>query len=225
MKSFLCMLMFALLTFAPLARGADAPATLEEAQATLEGFVVPTLSCNAEPIQQVYAYISDLTGVNIVVTDAMLDEEIAVTLNLSVEINAWRLLKLLQQLHPEIDMVWDSGVIFISHHDYDAQELQVKTYDLGGLFVPVTSFPGPEIMLCPNDGCFCMDNHEDRYGRDNTPMNLKEIVDLVESQTGRSSWANEECFAQLQGKTLIVRQTAQMHEKIEYLLEMLRDSN
>lgn len=224
MKSFLCMLMFVVLTFAPLARGADAPATLEEAQATLEGFAVPTLSCNAEPVQQIYAYISDLTGVNIVVTDALLDEELTITLNLSAEINAWRLLKLMQQLHPEIEMIWDKGVIFISHRELDEQPLEVRAYDLGGLAVPATNFPGPEIMLSADVTCVCAYD-DDAYGSDNALMDLDEIVDLVETQTGRGSWANEACFARLQGKTLIVKQTAQTHEEIAFLLEMLRDSN
>lgn len=175
-----------------------------------------------EQISVVLRYLAEVSDVNFVATDALLEEDPEITITLQKGVTVRQFMKIVSQLAtPKLKMYFDNGLVLVAPAEQVVQKPVLRIYDIGGLKIQIPDFPGPEIMLTSDSG-FSMDDMSMDGGEE--PMDGEEIADLIRSFTGGTSWdENESVDIQVRGNQLLVMQTPDVHRAISILLAQLGD--
>lgn len=221
----LTLLILIVLMLAPMAAGlrAEPKKTLEfdELVAKLKDTSISKVSFKEESLDTVMMFLSEAGGVNFIVTDRVLEQEITVTLTLNDGISLYGVMKILGKLKG-VKYYFDMGmVIVLMEDDYSMDETQVKVYDLS-IAKPVrpTNFPGPELGFKRGQGSGDSYYEDEQEEEELTP---EDIVEMIQKFTGGQSWEknSENVMIKLRGETLVVKQTADVLREIDTLLEQL----
>jgi len=123
-----------------------------------------------------------------------------------------------------LKITWDDGFLHVKKVDeVDADEFEVRVYNIAALQFKTEDFPGPDLTLTQgNDGGFG-GNVDIGLDGDDESANPEEIADMVKQFTGGDTWDEQDEFAKLEvkGNLLIVRQTPDVHREIADLLVKL----
>jgi len=167
------------------------------------------------PLAEAIDFIREASGLNIVV-DRRVDLGARVTLQVKGVSLKSALRLILRPL--EADYLVSEGILRVVPGEELQARVSLRIYDLGDLTMPLTEFPGGELSL--GETGVVIGPPELTMDRTDMEGFLEE---LFQSFTGRAAWDdNPNASIRIQNGLLIVRQTREVHAKLEKLLGMLR---
>ena len=185
-----------------------------------------SLDFDDAPILDVFKFLKQTSGVNMVIDQALRAEGSLDDRRVSLEVTDIPLRSALNLVldFSELAARWRHGVLFITTPGKARGDALLRIYDVRDITWKITSFPGPTLELASGSG---MDDGgglacgEDEGG-DSTPT-PDEIVETVRSALGEAADA-EGTMMQLLGGIMVVRQSPEVHRQILEVLAMLRSS-
>ena len=174
-----------------------------------------SIEFSGAPLGEAVDFVREASGLNIVV-DPRVDKRAGVTMQVKGVTLKSALNLILKPL--EAGYVISEGIVRI----VPAEELKVRVtlriYDLGDLTMPLTEFPGGDLHI-REDGIVIGPPEMSMGGADMEGF----LEEVFQSFTGRAAWDdNSNASILIQNGILIVRQTREVHAKLEKLLGMLR---
>jgi len=187
---------------------------------------IPT-SFVEEPLDQVLDHLSQVTGVNFLMSADVRDEMDAFTYTLEDRVAqpVTRILDIL--LHdlsiPELDYTIRDGIVNVILQDEARDDYVLRVYDIRDLTFTPSDYGAQDFNLLPSgtDPASFTEGVEDL---EPVPfVSTDTIVSLVQENIAVDSWIDdpERTIQDVQGK-LVVRQTPEVHVMIEDLLQNLR---
>ncbi len=184
-----------------------------------------SIDLDQAPIEEFLDYLSDVTGVNIVLHPTVVAEQDAQRHGVCLQardISARDALALVLDLN-RLDAAYRDGVLLVTRKEDARHETFSRSYDIRDLLFVIRDFPGPDISLTQGSGSDCLgvlisevDGPED----DLTQPDV--VVELVQENVAPGTWDQEGRSIACRSGHLVVRQTAEVHEEVERMLDLLR---
>ena len=169
------------------------------------------------PLKEVADFIREAAGINLML-DREVDGSAAVTFNVK-DITVKTLLNYVLKAH-EMGFIIQEGILMIVPIDKARAKVTLNIYDVQDVVAPLRDMPGREITF-GDDGIQFVDTPAET-----SPEMGDFLVELLQSMTGSKAWEdNSDASIIYQNGLLIVRQTPEMHRKIELLINMIRRLN
>ncbi len=191
--------------------------------------IAPDFGSDGEgaPLTEVADFLQNLTGVNFIVSNKVRDEldEEQTSINLSLpERSVRKVLDLIAELSEELNWKIEDGVVkFVTNEEMLGGQV-LNFYEVRDLIHPVRDFPGREINVQPSGGIEPLD--EDFEEREALVVTADTLEGLIRDNVDPESWdadPNNALRITEQG-VLVVNQTPEVHEKIQRLLDDLREA-
>lgn len=218
----------AVLFLALLAPAAAAQSRLTEDERQmlhqLETYLI-TMDFQEAPFEDVIEYIRQTTAINMVIDPGIYQERTPDEMKVSLKVSklpVLNALKLLLEVN-RLDYVFKNGVFLITLAGARQQQTYSQTYDIRDLMFEIRDFPGPDISLSSPDeqgGIGAVFGDEPSPGDDLTQPDV--IQDILRENTGIGTWDAESVGMRVVGGILVVRQSEEVHQEIERMLNMLR---
>ncbi|MFN0207269.1 MAG: hypothetical protein ACKVS6_13270 [Planctomycetota bacterium] len=177
-------------------------------------------------ISEIATYLSNLTQVNFIVSQkiAEMDEgQRSVTLDLPPKTSAKKFLGALQIVKNFTWTVRD-GYVILGTPEESKGQTEYRIYDVSDLIQIIQHFPGPELSLLPPGA------PPIPPGTEQEPLpafTLEQITQIIQNSIAPETWTDADAktnirYVQPSG-TLVVRQTAKVHDQLEKFLDDLRE--
>ena len=219
--AFLLLCLFLMAAVLPLPARAEHK-SFDDIVNTLQTTKIGKVSFKDEPIEVVVSYLGEASGLNFVVTDKVLEEDLRVTLSLGDGMTVYSVMKVIGKLKGIKFMLDETGVIMaLMEDDYSMDKVFLRMYDLS-VVEPIqpTDFPGPELGVNPGQS---ENNYYNEDQEKEAPLSPEEIKDMIIKFTGGKSWEqNEQVKISVRGKMLFVVQTAEVQNEIAKFLQTLQ---
>ncbi|MBI4612433.1 MAG: hypothetical protein HY720_02380 [Planctomycetes bacterium] len=185
-----------------------------------------TLDVVETPIEDVFDYLRQAAGINIVLDPSVLQDVDPARRRCTISLRrlpAIQALRLLLDLHG-LSAAVKNGVLFIAAKDSLDPVTYTRSYDIRDILFEIRDFPGPDISLADanaqgnNLGAVIFEPPPDRQ----PPVTGDEIVDIVRENTSPESWIEGKTALSIVSGHLVVRQTREVHREVQKLLAMLR---
>jgi type II secretory pathway component GspD/PulD (secretin) len=169
------------------------------------------------PLKEVVDFIRETADINVLI-DREVDAAAAVTFKVR-DITLKTMLSYILKSH-ELGYIISEGILQIVPIEKARAKVQLKIYDVQDLVAPLRDMPGREITF-GEDGIQFVDTPAEV-----SPEMGDFLVELLEQMTGRKAWEDNSNASMIyQNGLLIVRQTPEVHRKIEALINMIRRLN
>lgn len=197
-----------------------------ENKAVYEKLASTPIAANFEQasLEEVVDYLKATTGINFLISPVIIESGEEPTFDLITPPRpALDQLELLLNLAlPPLKYKVQNGVVTILSEEEPLGEYILDVYDIRDLSKTVTNFPAKEFNLTPSD------NPEEFAEEEVEPapdvMASEELIQLIQDNIEPSSWDNAENTINAIGNFLVVRQSKNVHDKINQLLNDLRAS-
>lgn len=166
------------------------------------------------PLKEVADFVRDLVGIN-VIFDRDVDQSVAVSFQ-AKGVSAKTVLNLVCSAHGLGTRVTD-GILVITTKEKAQGDVHLEIYEITDMAMPIKNFPGGELQIGEN-GIEILTAPMD----DPQPDLGDFIVEMVRNFTGSSAWDNDRASIMYQNGLLVVRQTKDVHRKIQKILLQLR---
>jgi general secretion pathway protein D len=208
--------------------GGAAGSTRPEDQAVLERLEkrIP-VAFQDEPLDQVLAHLSTVTGVNFLMSQAVRDLGPGEGYDYHDKANVpvSRILKVvLEDLSmPPLTYTVRDGVVHVITQDEARSDYTLQMYDIRDLTFTPADYPAEDFNLLPSG----IDADSYRGGvEDDEPLpfiGADSLLTLIQDNIATESWSSDpNRTIQLMPGTLVVRQTPEVHRQIKELLDDLR---
>ena len=159
--------------------------------------------------------LSAVVGVPVIVTADLKDRGDLVDLAWTGG-RALSLLRVIARQHDVKFLLEDGVLIATTEQEAIQRTAMVKIYDIRGQIFPLTDFRGPRIGLARPE-------FEEEEPREVTQEGFTEddLIDVLQSATGRNSWDHEGVSISAMHGRIIVRHSPSMHRRIERILASL----
>ncbi|HLG41889.1 MAG TPA: hypothetical protein VI643_00895 [Planctomycetota bacterium] len=169
------------------------------------------------PLKEVADFIREAVGINLML-DREVDGSAAVTFNVR-DITVKTLLNYVLKAH-ELGFIIADGILHIVPIEKARAKVTLNIYDVQDVVAPLRDMPGREITF-GDEGIQFVDTPAE-----SSPEMGDFLVELLQSMTGSKAWEdNSDASILYQNGLLIVRQTPEMHRKLELLINMIRRLN
>lgn len=204
-------------------RPAEAVVSAEEQaiRNRLSGILVSPEFTDA-PLTQVAEFFHQVSGVNFVVTKAVLDklseEERTVTFTAS-RLPLTNVLTIIAEIKA---LTWtvEDGVVKITTPEDARSKVQLQMLDIRDLITPINDFPGEEITLAGSEQVEAPEE-EATGGELTAAIQADKLIQLIQENIAPTQWEAPASIENKEG-TLVVRQTPEVLAQIETLLGDLR---
>ncbi|MEX1025635.1 MAG: hypothetical protein WD226_11225 [Planctomycetota bacterium] len=176
-------------------------------------------------ITEIAQYLSQVTGVDFLVSTAVLDElddeERAINLDLP-ERSVRKTLEIIADLRQNLKWKVEDGVVkFVTADELVGGQI-IRFYEVRDLIRPVVDFPAKEINITPSGGPPEFD--EDIEEREALVITEDSLDALIRDNIAVNSWDFEGSSLSISSGTMVVRQTPAVHDMIQKLLDDLREA-
>lgn len=169
------------------------------------------------PLKDVVDFLRETADINVIL-DRGVDPSTPVTFKVR-DITLKTMLNYILRAH-ELGYIISEGILQIVPIEKAQAKVQLKIYDVQDLVAPLRDMPGREITF-GDDGIQFIDTPPET-----SPEMGDFLVELLEQMTGRKAWEDNSNASMIyQNGLLIVRQTPEVHRKIEALINMIRRLN
>ena len=196
------------------------PKNRREALRFLERITV-SVDFDAVPLADAVAHLAAVTDTNLLIGQALRDEgdldARKVTLRLK-KVTARQALEFLVD-GQSLGIGFTSGILSVTTKRDARGKPVLRLHALGDLLMPLTDFPGPDLMLKPAGAEAKVEPEEPRKG---AFSDADEIMDLIKSTAGSGTWEDEGVSISKMGDFLAVKQYEEVHEEVARLLALLR---
>lgn len=179
------------------------------------------------PIEDVASFLQSLTGVNFIVHTAVLDDldedETSIRMNLP-RMSVRKVLDLIADTSESLRWKVEDGVVKFVTIDQMTGGQILELYAVSDIIRPVTDFPGRVVNVSPSGGL--EQPEEDIEERDALVVTADDLDALIRDNVAAESWDADEANSMrvTEHGVLVVNQTPEVHEKIQQLLEDLREA-
>ena len=178
------------------------------------------------PLEEVASYLQNVTGVNFVlstkVRDELPEEEKSIQLDLP-ERSVKQLLDIITEVRENLRYKIEDGVVKFVTKDELVGGQVLRMYEVRNLIRPVRDFPGREINIQPSGGV--PESDEEIPERDFLVITGDALDALIRDNVAPESWeADPANSLRISSGTMVVNQTPEVHEKIQKLLDDLREA-
>jgi Flp pilus assembly secretin CpaC len=184
-----------------------------------------TPSFQNTPITEIAVYLRNLTQVNILVSQKILDMDDAAK-SVTMELPKTSVLRFLNALNTVKGFTWRivDGAVRIGTPDENKGQTEYRIYDVSDLIQVIPNFPASELSLLPPGAPGIP------LGTEAEPVpvfSLEQITQIVQSSIAQATWTDAEAKTSIryvtQSGTLVVRQTREVHQQLERFLNDLRE--
>jgi type II secretory pathway component GspD/PulD (secretin) len=178
------------------------------------------------PLEEVAAYLQNVTGVNFVLSAAVRDEldetEKSIQLDLP-ERSVRQLLDIITEVRENLRYKIEDGVVkFVTREELTGGQA-LRMYEVRDLIRPVRDFPGREINIQPSGGV--PESEEEIEEREFLVITEDALDTLIRDNVAPESWDADPANAlRISNGTMVVNQTPEVHAKIQKLLDDLREA-
>ena len=179
------------------------------------------------PLEEVATYMQSLTGVNFWISNAVRDEldeeETSIILDLP-ERSVKRVLDIISATSESLRWKVEDGVVkFVTSDELTGGQI-LETYSVQDLIRPVPDYPSREINISPSGGLIPIE--EDLEEREANVISTTLLEDLIRGNIEVDSWDADPAnsIRSTEAGQLVVNQTPEVHEKIQTLLDDLREA-
>jgi type II secretory pathway component GspD/PulD (secretin) len=178
------------------------------------------------PLEEVASYLQNVTGVNFVLSAKVRDEldesEKSIQLDLP-ERSVKQLLDIITEVRENLRYKVEDGVVkFVTKEELVGGQV-LRMYEVRNLIRPVRDFPGREINIQPSGGV--PESDEEIEERDFLIITGDNLDSLIRDNVAPESWeADAANSLRISNGTMVVNQTPDVHEKIQKLLDDLREA-
>ncbi|MFT5051168.1 MAG: Flp pilus assembly secretin CpaC/tetratricopeptide (TPR) repeat protein [Chlamydiales bacterium] len=179
------------------------------------------------PLDEVRNYMQSLTGVNFWISNAVRDEldeeETAIVLDLP-ERSVRKVLDIIAATSESLRWKIDDGVVKFVTADELTGGQELVTYSVQDLVRPIPDYPSREINISPSGGL--VEPDEDIVEREANVVTVDVLQELISNNIAPESWTTDPAnsIRATEIGQLVVNQTPEVHEKIQHLLEDLREA-
>jgi len=178
------------------------------------------------PLEEVASYLQNVTGINFVLSSKVRDEldeaEKSIQLDLP-ERSVRQLLDIITEVRENLRYKVEDGVVkFVTKEELVGGQV-LRMYEVRDLIRPVRDFPGREINLQPSGGV--PESDEEVVEREFLVITDDSLDTLIRDNVAAESWdADPANSLRISNGTMVVNQTPEVHEKIQKLLDDLREA-
>jgi type II secretory pathway component GspD/PulD (secretin) len=178
------------------------------------------------PLEEVASYLQNVTGVNFVLSTAVRDEldetEKSIQLDLP-ERSVKQLLDIITEVRESLHYKIEDGVVkFVTQEELVGGQV-LRMYEVRDLIRAVRDFPGREINIQPSGGV--PESDEEIEERDFLVITEDNLDSLIRDNVHPDSWeADPANSLRISNGTMVVNQTPEVHQKIQKLLDDLREA-
>lgn len=182
---------------------------------------VKGLQFSEQNLDQVVTYLRTVTGLNFHITPKVRStkfDEVKVTIPGLDDVTVEEVLNLITSQH---ELRWEprDGVVTIAMKDEVAGTLRLKYFDVRDLAVKIQNYRGTDIYLAPSN----YTPPEPPELPEPSPIYpTEQLVDTIKEMVAKESWAAEGASLELKGGTLIGRNTVEVLNEVQTLLDELR---
>ncbi len=169
---------------------------------------------NETPLVEVADFLRDLANINVLIDQAAKDKDVKVTFK-AKGITGKTFLNLVCSANELGTMVKD-GILVITTKENAMGDVHLEIYEVTDIVMPIKHFPGREINF-GDDGVVFTDTQEEP-----SPELGDFLVECVRTFTGNQAWDNDKATITYQNGLLIVKQTKEVHRKIQKIILQLR---
>jgi hypothetical protein len=167
-------------------------------------------------LSEVADYLREVVDINVLIgRDVDADTEINFTVK---DITVRAFLGYILRAN-DLGMKIEDGILRIVTAEEAEADVKLAVYDVQDVVMPLRDMPGREITF-GDDGIQFVDQPAEV-----SPDMGDFLVELLRSFTGERAWENSEADIFYQNGLLIVRQTPEIHRKLEKLITMIRRLN
>ncbi len=204
-------------------RPAEAVVSAEEQaiRNRLSGILVSPEFTDA-PLTQVADFFHQISGVNIVVTKAVLDKLSEDERTVTFTANRLPLSNVLTIIAEIKALTWnvEDGVVKITTPEDAQTKVQLQMLDIRDLVTPINDFPGEEITLRGSEQIE-VDEEEDTSGELTAAIQADRLIQLIQENIAPNQWDAPASIENKEG-TLVIKQTPAVLDQIQSLLADLR---
>lgn len=168
---------------------------------------------NETPLKDVADFIRDVVGINVIL-DPGVDASLAVSLK-AKGISAKTVLNLALGSH-DLGMKIQDNILVITTKDKAMGDVHLEIYEVTDIVMPIKNFPGREITF-GDDGVTFVDQQDEP-----SPDLGDFLTEMVRTYSGAKAWDNDKATMNYQNGLLIVKQTKEVHRKIQKIILQLR---
>jgi type II secretory pathway component GspD/PulD (secretin)/tetratricopeptide (TPR) repeat protein len=178
------------------------------------------------PLSEVASYLQNVTGINFVLSAKVRDEldesEKSIQLDLP-DRSVKQLLDIITEVRANLRYKIADGVVkFVTKEELVGGQV-LHMYEVRDLIRPVRDFPGREINIQPSGGV--PESDEEVPEREFLVVNDEALDTLIRENVAPESWeADPANSLRISNGTMVVNQTPEVHEKIQQLLDDLREA-
>jgi type II secretory pathway component GspD/PulD (secretin) len=167
------------------------------------------------PLAEVADYLRDVVGINVVIDRDAQDKGATVSIKVK-DVSARTLLNLVLKAH-DLGYLIQENILRICLKEKALGDVHLEVYDVQDIVRPIQNFPGREITF-GDEGMIFTDTPSEP-----NPEMGDFLVELVRNFTGGAAWdENDRATMNYQNGLLIVKQTPEVHRKIQKILLTLR---
>jgi type II secretory pathway component GspD/PulD (secretin) len=179
------------------------------------------------PLEEIAQFLQNLTGVNFMISakvkEDLDDEQKTIDLDLN-ERSVRKVLDIIADTHENLRWKVEDGVVkFVTKDEMHGMQI-LKTYEVRDIIHPVPSFAGREINISPSGGL--EQPQEDAETREGLVVTSAALESLIRDNISPQSWNDDPSNSVriTEAGTLVVFQTAEVHDQIQHLLDDLREA-
>jgi type II secretory pathway component GspD/PulD (secretin) len=178
------------------------------------------------PLEEVASYLQNVTRINFVLSAKVRDEldeaEKSIQLDLPQR-SVKQLLDIIVEVRESLRYKIEDGVVkFVTKEELVGGQV-LQMYEVRDLIRPVRDFPGREINIQPSGGV--PESDEEVEERDFLVITGDNLDTLIRDNVAPESWeADPANSLRISNGTMVVNQTPEVHEKIQKLLDDLREA-
>ncbi len=177
-------------------------------------------------IEEVAAYLQNLTAVNFYVSPLVLDSlgEEETNINLTHPgTSVYNVLELIAGTREELTWKIQDGIVKFVTRDQATGDMVGVNYPVHDLITPVRDYPGPVINVQPSGGI--ESNEEEPDPRESNVISGDQLEILIQGAINPDSWEQGASIRVVEESgTLVVTQTPETHTQIRNLLNDLREA-
>jgi len=182
---------------------------------------VKGLQFSEQNLDQVVTYLRTVTGLNFHITPKVRStkfEEVKVTIPGLDDVTVEEVLNLITS---QYDLRWEprDGVVTIAMKDEVAGTLRLKYFDVRDLAVKIQNYRGTDIYLAPSN---YTPPEPPELPEPQPIYPTEQLVDTIKQMVEPESWNAEGASLDLKGGTLIGRNTVEVLNEVQTLLDELR---
>jgi Flp pilus assembly secretin CpaC/tetratricopeptide (TPR) repeat protein len=183
------------------------------------------VSFQDEPLDAITAHLQAVTGANFIISQAAQDAEVPpITLEDKASQPVSRILTIVTEDLSIPPLTWtvEDGVVRIQTREETRSDYRLEMYDIRDLTFTPKDYPAQDFNLLPSG----TDKESYQAEAEEEPVpyiGADALMELIQNNIATDSWTSDpNRTIQLMPGTLVVRQTPDVHEQIQQLLDDLR---